>query len=53
MASQYTIEEGRTASESPHLKKIWLYFLSISQQTVSVDISKNSAVGKNYAIFES
>jgi hypothetical protein len=29
------------------------YFLSVSQQTVSADITKNSAVGKNYAIFES
>jgi hypothetical protein len=41
------IEEGRAASKSPHYK--FGYFLSISQQVVSVDITKNSAV----AIFES
>jgi hypothetical protein len=38
-----TIEEGRAASKSPHKK--FGYFLSISQQAVSVDIIKNSAVG--------
>jgi hypothetical protein len=31
-------EEGRAASKSPH-------FLSISQQAVSADITKDSAVG--------
>jgi hypothetical protein len=41
------IEEGRAASKSPHKK--FGYFLSISQQVVSADITKNSAV----AIFES
>jgi hypothetical protein len=35
------IEEGRTASKSPHYK--FGYFLSISQQAISVDITKNSA----------
>jgi hypothetical protein len=37
------IEEGRAASKSPHQK--FGYFLSNSQQTVSADITKNSAVG--------
>jgi hypothetical protein len=36
------IEEGRVASKSPHYK--FGYFLSFSQQAVSVDITKNSAV---------
>jgi hypothetical protein len=45
-----TIEEGRAASKSPHQK--FGYYLFISQQAVSADITKNSAVG-NYAIFES
>ncbi len=36
------IEEGRAASKSPHWK--FGYFLSISQQEVSADITKNSAV---------
>jgi hypothetical protein len=39
----HSIEEGRAASKSPHLK--FGYFLSISQQTVSADIIPNSAVG--------
>jgi hypothetical protein len=38
-----SIEEGRAASKSPHDK--FGYFLSISQQAVSADITKNSAVG--------
>ncbi len=37
------IEETRAASKSPHQK--FGYFLSISLQAVSVDITKNSAVG--------
>jgi hypothetical protein len=41
-----TIEEGREASKSPHTK--FGYFLSISQQAVSADNTKNSAV----AVFE-
>jgi hypothetical protein len=41
------IEEGRAASKNPHKK--FGNFLSISQQAVSADITKNSAV----AIFES
>jgi hypothetical protein len=40
-----TLEEGRTASTSPHKK--FGYFLSISQQAVSADITKNSSVGNN------
>jgi hypothetical protein len=38
-----TIEEGRAVSKSPHLKIG--YFLSISQQAVSADITKNSDIG--------
>ncbi len=38
-----SIEEGRSARKSPHKKSG--YFLSISQQAVSADITKNSAVG--------
>ncbi len=38
-----TIEEGRAVSKSLHKK--FGYFLSISQQAVSADITKNSAVG--------
>jgi hypothetical protein len=38
-----TIEEGRAASKSPHQK--FGYFLSVSQQAVSADITKNSAIG--------
>jgi hypothetical protein len=41
-----TIEEGRSASKSSHKK--FGYFLSISQQAVSIYIANNSAV----AIFE-
>jgi hypothetical protein len=41
------IEEGRVASKSPHYK--FSYFLPISQQVVSADITKISAI----AIFES
>jgi hypothetical protein len=37
------IKEGRAASKNPHLK--FGYFLSISQQSVSADITRNSAVG--------
>jgi hypothetical protein len=37
------IEEGRAASKSPHLKIG--YFISLSQQAVSVNIIPNSAVG--------
>jgi hypothetical protein len=37
------IEEGRAANKSPHKK--FGYFLSISQQAVSADITKNSVVG--------
>jgi hypothetical protein len=37
------MEEGKTASKSPHLK--FGYFLSISHQGVSADIIQNSAVG--------
>jgi hypothetical protein len=46
MTSIQNIEEGRAAStcKSPQLK--FGYFLSISQQPVSADISKNSAVDK-------
>jgi hypothetical protein len=39
----HSIEEGRAASKSPHYK--FGFFISISQQTVSADITKNSAVG--------
>jgi hypothetical protein len=38
------IEEGRVGSKSPHYK--FGYFLSVSQQAVSADITKNSPVGK-------
>jgi hypothetical protein len=38
----WSIEEGRAASKSPHLK--FGYFL-MSQQAVSADIIPNSAVG--------
>ncbi len=38
----FLIEEGRAASKSPHEK--FGYFISISHQAVSVDITKNSAV---------
>jgi hypothetical protein len=41
------IEEGRVVSKSPHYKLG--YFLPISQQVVSADITKISAI----AIFES
>jgi hypothetical protein len=41
------IEEGRVASIGPHYK--FGYFLPISQQVVSADITKISAI----AIFES
>jgi hypothetical protein len=46
------IEEGRAASKSPHKK--FGYFLSISQQAVSADITKNSAFGNimQYLIHE-
>ena len=37
------IEEGRAVSKSPHKK--FGYFLSISQQAVSADITQNSGVG--------
>jgi hypothetical protein len=37
-----TIEEGRAASKSPHLK--FVYFLAISQQGVSADIIQNSVL---------
>ncbi len=37
------MEEGRAVSKSPHKK--FGYFLSISQQAVSADITENSAVG--------
>jgi hypothetical protein len=37
-----SIEEGRSESKSPHLK--FGYFLSISQQVVSADLTKNSAI---------
>jgi hypothetical protein len=47
----YGIEECRAASKSHHYK--FGCFLSISQRAASADITKNSAVGKNYAIFES
>jgi hypothetical protein len=40
------IEEGKAASKRPHLK--FGYFLSISHQVVSANITKNSSV----AIFE-
>jgi hypothetical protein len=43
MATVLAIEEGRAASKSHHEK--FVYFVSISQQAVSADISKNSAVG--------
>ncbi len=36
-----SIEEGRAASKSPHLK--FGYFLSLSQQAVSAGIIQNSA----------
>jgi hypothetical protein len=36
-------EEGRAVSKCPHYK--FGYFLSISQQAVSSDITKNSAAG--------
>jgi hypothetical protein len=48
---QNTIEEDRAASKSPHYK--FGYFLSISQQAVSADFTKNSDVGKYYSLFES
>ncbi len=38
------IEEGRAGSKSPHEK--FGFFLSVSQQAVSADINKSSAVGK-------
>ncbi len=37
------IKEVRAASKSPQTK--FVYFLSISQQAVSADITKESAVG--------
>jgi hypothetical protein len=40
---QPTIKEDRAASKIIHYK--FGYFLSISRQAVSADISKNSAVG--------
>ncbi len=43
LMSRATIEEGGAASKSPHSK--FGYFLSVSQQAVSANISKNSAVG--------
>jgi hypothetical protein len=44
VGSGRSIEEGRAASKSPHEK--CGYFLSISQQAVFADITKNSAVAK-------
>jgi hypothetical protein len=38
-----SIEEGRSAGKSPHKKSG--YFLYISKQAVSADITKNSAFG--------
>jgi hypothetical protein len=38
-----SIEEGRAVSKSPHYK--FGYFVSFSQQAVSADTTKNSAIG--------
>jgi hypothetical protein len=40
--SLYPIEEGRAARKGPHSK--FGYFLSMPQQGVSADITKNSAL---------